>query len=126
MPNATESLKAALDLSVKDNSVQVAITEESRVLLASMLREEMAAAVSEGIRLAMTKQAAEIFANVFMDQMRVQANTKVNAWAGDLMRQAFKKVTFFIIVGSVVYSAGGWTALAVFGKWVSNEVFGIK
>lgn len=126
MPNATESLKAALNLSVNENAVQVAITEESRQLLVAMLREEMATAVSEGIRLAMTKQAAEVFATVFMDQMRLQATTKVDAWAGGLLRQGIKKTIYFIVIGSAVYAFGGWTALAAFGKWFVTDILGFR
>lgn len=126
MSNASENLKAALAVSVKENAVQVAITEESRVLLADTLRHEMAVAVAEGIKQAMTKETAEAFAGVFMEQIRIQATSKVDIWAGGLVRNAVKKTLYFLFVGSIVYGFGGWTALAAFGTWLFHDIMGLK
>lgn len=47
--------------SMADNREQVAMTEESRTLLTGMLRNEMRAAVADGIADAMTDENAERF-----------------------------------------------------------------
>lgn len=126
MPNASDSLKDALSASVKQNTEQVALTEESRLLLADLLRKEMADAVAEGIKQAMTRETAQTFASVFMDQIRIQATSKVDNWAGGLVRNALKKVLNFIFIGSIVYAFGGWTALAAAGTWFFHNILGIK
>ncbi|WP_041675697.1 hypothetical protein [Ramlibacter tataouinensis] len=101
---------------------QMALTEESRMLLAALLRDEMKTAVREGIREAMSKQAAAEFAIVFLDVMKQQAGLKMDTWAGGVIRGVFRKMWenagLFLVGGMIVYSVGGWAAVAKLAQWV--------
>lgn len=122
MSTNAENLRKAMGDSMRENATQVAITEESRQLLQAVLREEMSAAVRKGIEEAMTEAAAREFARVFMDQMQAQATTRIDNWSGGLVRLMFRKVMFFAFMGSIVYSVGGWGALAALAKWLAGNV----
>lgn len=60
-------------MSMEANRHQVDLTHESRVLLASMLREEMRTAVAEGIQDALTHDAARQFTLAMLETMQEQA-----------------------------------------------------
>lgn len=111
--------RQALKSSVSENAQQVAMTEESRILLADLMEGRMRAAVTEGIKEAMTKDAAAAFAAVFLETMRTQAGQKVDLWAGGIVRSLVYRAALFILAGSIVYSVGGWSALAGLAKWAA-------
>lgn len=115
------ALRAGMAKSMGDNAHQVAITQESRELLAAMLRDEMRIAVAEGISAALTPQKAREFAVVFLDAVKQQTNSKVNEVAGGVVRAAFKKLAWFLVAGSIVYWFGGWSALATLGKFLASR-----
>lgn len=113
------AVRAGMGESMSENAHQVAITQESRELLAALLRDEMRVAVAEGISAALTPAKAREFAVVFLDAVKQQTNSKVNEVAGGVVRAALKKLAWFVVAGSVVYWIGGWAALATLGKFLS-------
>lgn len=62
-----------------------------------------------------------MFAAAFVDAMRQQASLKVDSWAGGMVRGAFRTIwnngLLFLIAGMIVYSVGGWTAVAKLVGW---------
>lgn len=109
--------KAGLRHSMSRNAHQMAMTEESRILLTALLRDEMSHAVTEGIRAALTPEIANQFAMVMVDAIKKQANQKVNEAAGGMVRAALKKIGYFAMAGLIVYWIGGWGALAAIVNW---------
>lgn len=118
--SSAENVTSAMSKSIRDNAQQVAMTEESRQLLVDLLEDRMRIAVAEGIKEAMTKDTAAEFAKVFLETVRSQATTSVDLWAGGIVRSVLKRFLVFLLAGSIVYSVGGWTALASFGKWLTG------
>lgn len=103
------------------NASQTAITEESRLLLAAMLRDEMRQAVTAGIREAMTQEAAEEFATTFLAVVRKQAESKMGSVGVSLIGGLLKKTGLFLLLGGVVYAIGGWAALAAMFKVLAGK-----
>lgn len=124
MTNATQTLQEAMRASAATNATQVAITEESRLLLASVLEERMKKAVADGIKAAMSEEAAQKFATVFLNVMRAQASSSVDLWAGNAIRSMLKKAALFLFAGSLVYAIGGWGLVASAAKWLTAKVGG--
>jgi hypothetical protein len=121
MPNeAEEKLRAATRASKAIDREQIEMTEASRQVLVGMLRDEMQQAVADGIRSAMTDDTAREFVGILLDEMRSQATTKVDVWAGGVLRVLLSRVALFLLAGSIVYSVGGWGALAGLFKWMSG------
>lgn len=116
--NATEKAEHALRQSFEEERTQIAMTEGSRLVLQGILRQELPAAIADGIQAAMTPAAAAGFADALINAMQARATQTVNQAAGGLVRQAIKKVAFFSIAGLIVYGAGGWAGLAAVLNWL--------
>lgn len=111
MTHAEEEARAALRASKNINQVQQALTDESRVLLAGMLRDEMRVAVAEGIAAAMTDENAERFWTKGVEVLRRQAAVQTGQFVLDGVGTLFKKLLWISIFVIAVYSLGGWGAL---------------
>lgn len=111
----------ALEKSVSDNRQQVELTDESRRLLKDMLRDEMGEAFARGLREAMTSENARVFVRAMLTEAQSMATEKSVEVAGGVIKALFKRALMFLLLGSIVYSLGGWTALAALGKFLSNK-----
>lgn len=107
--SASDELRGALGQSVDTNRAQVALTEESRLLLQAMLRDEMSIAVAEGIAAAMTDEAAERFWNKGIEVLQRQAQAKAGRFLLDGTLAAMKRLLWVGVFVVVAYSMGGWT-----------------
>lgn len=121
MTAAADAARDALRGSVDTNRQQQALTEESRVLLAAMLRDEMRLAVAEGISAAMTDEAAEKFWNTGLAVLQRQAKTAAGGFVLGGLGALFRRVGLFVLLGGIVYWIGGWSALATFGKFLMGD-----
>lgn len=117
MSGANEA-RAGLAKSMVDNRDQMAITDESRRLLADMLRDEMRIAVAEGVSAAMTDENAARFVRAVIAETQKMATLKAGEMAGSAIKALLGRTLLFVFVGSIVYAWGGWAALAAMGKWV--------
>jgi hypothetical protein len=123
--STSEEAAAALRESVDRNAQQQALTEETRVLLQSWVRneigDEMRLAVAEGIRAAMTPQAAREFWSVGLDVLQEQAKNAAGGWVLSGVSGLLKKAGLFMLLGGLVYWIGGWSALAKLGAVLFGE-----
>lgn len=89
------------------------LTEESRLLLAAMLRDEMRLAVAEGIAAAMTEENAERFWRKGFEVAQVEAKKRLREGAGDLvlggLRGLLKWGSMAAVLVAFAYYVGGWT-----------------
>lgn len=111
MTVAEEQAAAALRASMGINQCQQMLTDESRVLLAAILREEMRIAVAEGISAALTDEAAERFWAKGLEVLQRQAQQKAGRFLLDGVLAAGKKLLWVGIFVLAVYSVGGWTLM---------------
>jgi hypothetical protein len=117
MSAGENAARAGLGESVRENRQQVAMTEESRVLLSAMLRDEMRGAVADGIRDAMTDDNAERFWTKGLHVLQEQAAQR----AGLLVLGGLKKVIGIAAIVLAVYLlAGGPAAKAVLGAFTKG------
>jgi hypothetical protein len=121
-PTADELTRARLRASVAENRQQMVMTEESRLLLAALMRDEMRLAVSEGIQeafdRALTEENARRVFQIGMDVMQEQAARSAGRmlWSGvkGLLRMAFWP--FFLLLAAFLIGGPGlfktiWAAL---------------
>lgn len=106
MSTAEDAARAALLASKSINQGQQALTEESRLLLAALLRDEMRMAVTEGISAALTDENAERFWSKGMEVLQAQAANR----AGLLVLSGLKKALGMAAIVLALYALGGWTA----------------
>lgn len=111
MTAAEQEAAAALRASMTINHGQQLLTEESRLLLAALLREEMREAVREGIADAMTEEAAERFWRAGLDVLQRRAQEKAGRFLLDGFLAAGKKLLWIGVIVLAAYSLGGWTLL---------------
>lgn len=111
MPTTEEQAAAALRASVAINHGQQILTEESRLLLAAMLRDEMRVAVAEGISAALTDDAAERFWNKGLEVLQRQATERTGRFILGGLAQMLKKVLWVGVLVLAIYSVGGWALL---------------
>jgi hypothetical protein len=107
MTSADEAA-AALRASKAINQGQQVLTEESRVLLAAMLRDEMRTAVSEGLEAVLTNEA--VWAKVFL-VLQQQATERTGRFVLGGLTAALKKALWVGAFAMIAYSIGGWTLL---------------
>lgn len=108
---------------------RVEMTNESLILLRdamdTMLDEKLPGAVETGIKRVLTREAAQMFAEVFIETMKAQASVKVDSWAGAAVKGFFRKVmeNFWLILFAlaIAYSVGGLHGLVGAIKWLAQE-----
>lgn len=106
MTTSEEQAAAALRASKVINESQQALTEESRVLLAAMLRGEMRIAVAEGIEAVMTNE--KMWAKVFV-VLQEQATERTGRFVLGGISAVFKKAMWVGTFALIAYSVGGWS-----------------
>lgn len=109
--SAEEEAAAALRASKAINHGQQALTDESRVLLAALLRDEMRIAVADGIAAAMTDEAAERFWAKGLEVLQRQATERTGRFVLGGLTAMFKKAVWIGLVVLAIWSVGGWTLL---------------
>lgn len=119
--SADRTLKAAMQDSVHTNRDQVALTEESRLLLRDTLREDMGDAFAQGLKDVMTSDNARVFVRAMLTEAQTMAAEKSVEVAGGLLKAVVLRALTFLFLGSIVYALGGWTALAAMGKFLSSK-----
>lgn len=116
MNTAEDQAAAALKASMAINQGQQHLTDESRVLLAGILRTEMKAAVADGITAALTDENARRFFAMFLEVAQEQAAKQ----AGLLVWGGVKRVLMAGALAALVWMVAGPTAaklvLAAFNK----------
>lgn len=121
-----EDAAEALRASYAEEKQQIAMTEGSRLVLQAMLRDELPAAVADGLKRVMTPETARMFADVFIEAMKQHASIKVDTWAGGVVKTTFKKMWdhAWLIVFAIgfAYSVGGFEAVAGVVKWSVREM----
>lgn len=116
-----QKARESLRKSVEDNAQQMAITQESRELLAAVLRDDMRIAVAEGISAAMTDANAQKFVRSMLREAQQMAAEKSVAVAGGALKALFMRALTFLFLGLIVYGLGGWSALMAFGKFLAAK-----
>lgn len=123
--STSDEAAAALRESVDRNTERMAHDDESRALLTSFvrteMRDEMRLAVAEGIRAAMTTEAAREFWSVGLDVLQEQAKSAAGGWVLSGVSGLLKKAGLFLLLGGLVYWVGGWSALAKLGAVLFGE-----
>jgi len=120
-PTPEEIARAKLRVSVSDNREQMHMTEESRLLLAALIRDEMRVAVAEGIGAAMNDKNAATFCRAMVQEAKNMAAEKSVEMAGGVLKAFLGKALTFVFLGSLVYAVGGWSALAAMGKFLFDK-----
>lgn len=110
MNTSADEAAAALRASRLINNGQQTLTEESRLLLAAMLRDEMRVAVAEGIQAVMTNEV--FWARVF-EVLQRQASERTGRFLVGGFIQVLKKLAWAGIVLLCMYSVGGWALVKV-------------
>lgn len=110
-PTSEEKAGAALRASKAINQGQQVLTEESRVLLAAMLRDEMRLAVAEGIAAAFTEETAELFWNKGFEVLQQRAKQKAGGFLLEGLTAAAKKLLWIAVFVGIAYSVGGWALM---------------
>lgn len=117
--------RAGMRKSVTDNRGQMDLTDESRRLLGDLLGDQledrMRVAVAEGIAASMTNENAQRFVQAVLSEMQKAATIKAGELTGSVLKAAFGKVLMFMVLGSIVYAWGGWSALAALGKFFASS-----
>jgi hypothetical protein len=99
---------AALRASKAIHQSQQVLTEELRLLLAAMLRDEMRSAVAEGLEAVLTNEA--VWAKVFL-VLQQQASVRTGRFVLGGLTVVLKKAVWVGAFALVAYSIGGWTLL---------------
>lgn len=122
---SADEARAGLRKSVADNRGQMDLTDESRRLLGDLLGDQlenrMRVAVAEGVTAAMTEENAQRFVQAVLTEMQKAATMKAGEVAGSVLKAALGKLVMFLVLGSIVYSWGGWSALAAMGKFFASS-----
>jgi hypothetical protein len=84
------------------------LSDETRLLLASMVRDEMRTAIAEGIAAAMTDDAAERFWGKGLEVLQKQAQAKAGEFLLEGVGAAVKKALWIGLIVACVYTLGGW------------------
>ena len=121
MTAAAENLRASMDDSMRKNATQVAMTDESRRLLTSLMSDEMRLAVAEGIQAAMSEENAQRFVRAVLNEAQRMATAKAGEAAVGVIGVLVKRAVLFLFLGSVVYAIGGWAALASMAKFFGDK-----
>lgn len=121
MGTGEDQARAGLAESVDTNRHQVAMTEESRQLLAATLREEMGEAFERGLKHAMSSDNARQFVRAMLTEAQNMATEKTGQMVGSAVMALAKRALLFIFLGSIVYALGGWSALAALGKFLAAK-----
>lgn len=109
MSAGEDAARDGLRGSVGANRDQVSMTEESRVLLVGLLREEMKGAVRDGIAEAMSDENAERFCGVVLHQLSKRAEEK----AGAFVLGGVKRLLGIGVILAAVWVLGGGAAVKV-------------
>lgn len=109
MTTAADEAGAALKASMAINREQQVLTEESRLLLAAMLRDEMRVAVAEGIAAALTDENAERFWSKGLEVLQRQAREQTGRFVLDGITAVVKRALWIGLFVVVAYSMGGWS-----------------
>lgn len=121
MSAGEEAARLGLGKSVDDNRLQMAMTDESRVLLADLMENRMRIAVAEGIAAAMTEEAAERFWSKGIEVLQRQAAERTGRFLLDGLTAALKKVAWVVVFVLAVYSVGGWSLLKAVWAAIINK-----
>lgn len=81
------------------------------------LKEEIATAVAAGIKGAINEQTAKQFWVAGLEILQQQAQEKTGKFVIGGVWAGLRKLALFIALGLIVYSNGGWAALAK--MWVA-------
>lgn len=111
MSAGEEAARLGLGKSVDDNRMQMAMTDESRVLLADIMENRMRIAVAEGIAAAMTDDAAERFWAKGIEVLQRQATERTGRFVLGGLTAMVKKGIWIGVLVLAIYSVGGWTLL---------------
>lgn len=118
MTSGHEAARQGMQKSVDDNRQQVAMTDESRRLLADLLEERTRTGVEEGIKAAMTSVNARLFMRSLITEAQAMASEKSVEVVGSALKAIAMKAFTFVVLGCIVYWVGGWAALGAMVKWL--------
>lgn len=82
----------------------------------SYLRSEMREAVSEGIKAAMTQDAAKAFWGVGLELLQQQATVRAGRFVLDGAWAVLRKLLWVCILLAAIYSVGGWAFVTTVWK----------
>lgn len=87
--------------------VEVRLTAET----IDYLDRRVASAVQEGIKAAMTGESAKAFWGAGFELLQEQASAQAGRWVIGGLGALVRRVSTFVVLGLLVYSIGGWSAL---------------
>lgn len=87
--------------------VEVRLTKEA----IDYLDKHIEVAVQSGIRSAMTEETAKRFWSAGLSVLQDQASTHAGRFVLGGLWGLVRKVSMFLMLGSIVYAIGGWAAL---------------
>lgn len=85
------------------------------------LHSQMKAAVSDGIREALTPEAARAFARAALEEVREQATVHTGRFILDGIRAAFKRLLWVAVFLGAMYWVGGWSLFVTVWKAVASS-----
>lgn len=91
-----------------DKPAEVRLTDET----ISYLKEEISSAVRIGIQSAINEETAAAFWKAGFNVLQDQATRHAGRFVIGGLAGIFKKIGLFLFLGTVVYTMGGWAALA--------------
>lgn len=110
------AVRTGMGKSMSDNAQQMVLTDESRVLLAALLRDEMRVAVAEGIAASLTDDNAERFWRKGMQVLQEQAAKQAGIllWGG--IKRALGIGAVVLLVWLVAGAPAAKVVLGAFSK----------
>lgn len=98
-------------------ATEVRLTDETIVYL----EERIGAAVSNGIKNAMTEDTAAAFWAAGLSVLQRQATDHAGRFVLGGLWGLARKASLFLMLGGIVYALGGWSALAALAKAIFSS-----
>ncbi len=98
-------------------ATEVRLTDETIVYL----EERIGAAVSTGIKNAMTEDTAAAFWAAGLSVLQRQATDHAGRFVLGGLWGLARKASLFLMLGGIVYALGGWSALAALAKAIFSS-----
>lgn len=106
--HATERRKPVAEVRLTDETI-------------AYLEERIAAAVGNGIKTAITEDAAVAFWSAGLAALQKQATQHAGRFVLGGIWGLLRKASLFFMLGGIVYAVGGWAALAALAKTIFGK-----
>lgn len=111
-----DAARAALGGSARESRQQMAMTDESRVLLADLIEDRMRIAVADGIQAAMTDEAARRFTLAMLETIQEQAAQRAGLLVLGGLKKGIGVAAIVLAAWLLVGTPAAKAVLAIFMK----------